>query len=65
MGTMEETAQLITATKAKVISTDFNEEKGLDVTSKIKEVGGELAFVKIDVLKSEDVQKIVQFAVNT
>ena len=43
MGTVEETAQLITATKAKVIIADFNEEKGLDVTSKIKEVGGEIA----------------------
>ena len=55
VGTVEQTALLITATKKKVNIADFNEEKGLDVISQIKEGGGEVTFVKINVSKSEDV----------
>ncbi|WP_227551722.1 SDR family NAD(P)-dependent oxidoreductase [Metabacillus sediminilitoris] len=44
---------------------DFNEEKGRAVTDAINENGGEAAFVKVDISKSEEVQNMVRFTVDT
>ncbi|MDO6389548.1 SDR family oxidoreductase [Pontibacter sp. BT731] len=59
------TAELFAREGAKVVIADFNEEKGQEQTDKIKAAGGECAFVKTDVSKSDDVQKMVKFTVET
>lgn len=65
MGMGEATAKLFAEAKAKVVIADFNEEKGRQVTDEIIAAGGEAAFVKVDVSKSEEVKTMVQFAVET
>ncbi|RYY44645.1 MAG: SDR family oxidoreductase, partial [Chitinophagaceae bacterium] len=50
---------------AKVVIADFNEEKGMEQTNKIKAAGGDCSFVKTDVSNSEDVQNMIQFTVAT
>ncbi|MFJ5763600.1 SDR family NAD(P)-dependent oxidoreductase [Neobacillus sp. NPDC093182] len=65
MGMGEATAKLFAEAKAKVVIADFNEEKGRAVTDAINSSGGEAAFVKVDISKSEEVQKMVKFAVDT
>lgn len=65
MGMGEATAKLFAEAKAKVVIADFNEEKGRAVTDAINSSGGEAAFVKVDISKSEEVQKMVRFAVDT
>ncbi|KAB2330312.1 SDR family NAD(P)-dependent oxidoreductase [Bacillus mesophilum] len=65
MGMGEATAKLFAEAKAKVIIADFNEEKGRQVTEEITKAGGEAAFIKVDVSKSEEVKAMVQFAVDT
>ncbi|WP_433959382.1 SDR family NAD(P)-dependent oxidoreductase [Cytobacillus horneckiae] len=64
MGMGEATAKLFAEAKAKVVVADFNEEKGKAVTEEINAAGGEAAFVKVDISKSADVQKMVKFAVD-
>ena len=59
------TAELFAKEGAKVVIADFNEEKGLEQTNKIKAAGGECSFVKTDVSKSKDVEHMVKFAVDT
>lgn len=59
------TAELFAKEGAKVVIADFNEEKGLEQANKIKAAGGECSFVKTDVSKSEDVQNMVKFTVDT
>ncbi|MFD1861501.1 SDR family NAD(P)-dependent oxidoreductase [Planococcus chinensis] len=65
MGMGEATAKLFAEAKAKVVIADFNEEKGQAVTDEINQSGGTAAFVKVDISKSEDVQQMVKFAVDT
>ncbi|KZE40282.1 glucose dehydrogenase [Bhargavaea cecembensis] len=65
MGMGEATARLFAEAKAKVVIADFNEEKGQAVAESIKQDGGEAEFVKVDVSNSDQVQKMVQFAVDT
>ena len=65
MGMGEATAKLFAEAKAKVVIADFNEEKGRAVTDAINSSGGEAAFVKVDISKSEEVQEMVRFAVDT
>ena len=59
------TAELFAKEGAKVVIADFNEEKGMEQTNKIKAAGGECSFVKTDVSKSEDVKNMVKFTVDT
>ena len=59
------TAELFAKEGAKVVIADFNEEKGIEQTNKIKAAGGECSFVKTDVSKSEDVKNMVKFTVDT
>ena len=65
MGMGEATAELFADAKAKVVIADFNEEKGTKVTERIQQNGGEASFIKVDISKSDQVQKMVQFAVDT
>ncbi|MEH7235406.1 SDR family NAD(P)-dependent oxidoreductase [Bacillus sp. JJ1562] len=65
MGMGEATARLFAEAKAKVIIADFNEEKGRATVEDIVANGGEAAFVKVDISKSEQVQEMVKFAVDT
>ncbi|WP_340016940.1 SDR family NAD(P)-dependent oxidoreductase [Paenibacillus sp. FSL K6-1318] len=65
MGMGEATARLFAEAKAKVIVADFNEEKGQAVAEAIRAAEGESAFVKVDISKSEEVQAMVKFAVET
>jgi len=65
MGMGASTAELFASEGAKVVIADFNEEKGRQQTEKIKAAGGECSFVKTDVSKSEDVQNMVKFTVET
>ncbi|WP_187263958.1 SDR family NAD(P)-dependent oxidoreductase [Pontibacter beigongshangensis] len=59
------TAELFAREGAKVVIADFNEEKGQEQTNKIKAAGGDCSFVKTDVSKSEDVENMVKFTVDT
>lgn len=65
MGMGEATAKLFAEAKAKVVVADFNVEKGQSVVEAIKAAGGEASFVKVDVSNSEEVQKMVEFTVET
>lgn len=65
MGMGEATAHLFAEARAKVVIADFNEEKGKEVAETIKANGGEASFVKVDISDSEQVQKMIQFAVET
>lgn len=59
------TAELFAKEGAKVVIADFNEAKGREQTEKIKAAGGDCSFVKTDVSNSDDVQRMVKFAVDT
>jgi glucose 1-dehydrogenase len=63
MGMGAATAELFAKEGAMVVIADFNEEKGQEQTQKITAAGGQCAFVKTDVSKSDDVQNMVRFAV--
>ncbi|WP_156290569.1 SDR family NAD(P)-dependent oxidoreductase [Oceanobacillus salinisoli] len=65
MGMGKETAKLFAEAKAKVVIADFNEENGRAVVEEIKADGGEASFVKVDISNSNQVQAMVQFAVDT
>src|SRR3954447_18186515 len=65
MGMGEAAAKLFAEAKAKVVIADFNEEKGHAVVEEINAAGGEAAFVKVDISKSDQVQAMVKFAVDT
>lgn len=65
MGMGATTAELIAAAGGKVVIADFNEEVGRQQTQKVIDAGGTAAFVKTDVSKTEDVEAMVQFTVDT
>ena len=56
-----ETARLFAAEGAKVVIADINEEAGQSVLSSID---GTAKFIKVDVAKSEDCKRMVEFAEN-
>ena len=59
------TALLFVEEGAKVIVADWDEEKGRRVAAEISVAGGAAIFVRVDVSKPEDVQAMVQTAVET
>ncbi len=59
------TAELFAKEGAKVVIADFTVEKGREQTDKTKAAGGECSFVNTDVSKSEGVQDLVKFTVDT
>ena len=65
MGMGAATAELFAQEGAKVVIADFNVEKGLEETEKIKAAGGDASFVKADVSKEDQVEAMVKFAVDT
>jgi NAD(P)-dependent dehydrogenase (short-subunit alcohol dehydrogenase family) len=65
MGMGASTAELFAKAGGKVVIADFNEEVGRKQTQKIIDAGGTAAFVKTDVSKAQDVEAMVQFAVDT
>ncbi|HXG36055.1 MAG TPA: glucose 1-dehydrogenase [Dehalococcoidia bacterium] len=58
-------AILFAAEGAKVIAADWDEEKGRQVEQEIKESGGSAQFIKVDVSKPEDVQRMINLAEET
>lgn len=58
-------AQVCAQEGAKVVVADLNEAGGNETVSLITEGGGQAAFVRIDVSKEEDAQRLVDFAVET
>lgn len=65
MGMGEATAHLFADSGAKVVSADFNAEKGQAVANDIVANGGTAAFVSVDISDSAQVQEMVKFAVDT
>ncbi len=65
MGMGAATAELFASAKAEVVIADFNDELGRKTTQRICDQGGKAAFVYADVSKSRDVEKMVNFAVDT
>jgi len=64
-GMGEATSILFAKEGAKVIVADWVAEGGERVVKKIKDNGGEATFVKVDVSKAVDAQKMVKTAVDT
>ncbi|MDP5275877.1 glucose 1-dehydrogenase [Chengkuizengella axinellae] len=50
---------------AKVVAADINEEAVMEVVSQITESGGQAAAIKTDVTNEEDIERMVQSAVET
>lgn len=64
-GIGKETAYKFAAKGDRVVVADFNEAAGQEVVDKIKADGHEAIFVKTDVSKFEDVEALVEKAVET
>lgn len=58
-------AEAFAAEGAKVVVADIDEKSGRQTVEMIKKAGGEAAFVKTDVLKAADVERMVNYAVAT
>lgn len=58
-------AEIFAEAGAKVVVADFNEEKGETQAAKIRDHGGEAQFCKVDVANEDQVEAMVQFAVDT
>ncbi len=65
MGMGAATAELFAQNGAKVVVADFNEPLGREQVAKINAAGGTASFVYVDVSNAEDVEKMVQFTVET
>lgn len=63
MGMGEATARLFAEAGAKVVVADFNTEKGQAVADSIREAGGEATFVRVDISKAEEVERMVRATV--
>ena len=50
---------------AKVVVAEFSEESGRETVAAIEAAGGTAAFVQVDVSKADQVERMVQFAVDT
>ncbi len=61
-GIGRESALLFAREGAKVVVVDVNEEAGEDTVSRIREQGGEAVFVRADVSRAEDVQRMIRVA---
>jgi NAD(P)-dependent dehydrogenase (short-subunit alcohol dehydrogenase family) len=59
------TAMLFAAEGAKVVVSDISQDGGEETVRIIKEAGGEAVFVRADVSRSADVQRMVNTAVET
>lgn len=59
------TAQALSAAGASVVVADIDEAGGRETVSQIEQAGGKAAFVKTDVTKREDLERMVSFAEET
>ncbi|MDB5083854.1 MAG: Short-chain dehydrogenase [Bacilli bacterium] len=64
-GIGKETSLLFANEGAKVVVTDINEDNGRQVVEEIKSHAGDAAFIKQDVSKEEDWEKVVDGTLNT
>lgn len=60
-----ETATLLAQNRAKVVIADLSEENGQSIVEQITGDGGQAAFVRTDVSDQDQVEAMVQFAVDT
>lgn len=58
-------AELFAREGAKVVVAEFSEESGRETVAAIEAAGGTAAFVQVDVSKADQVERMVQFAVDT
>lgn len=58
-------AELFAAEGAKVVVAEFSEQNGRETVAAIEAAGGTAAFVAVDVSKADQVERMVQFAVDT
>ncbi|MCB1005465.1 MAG: SDR family NAD(P)-dependent oxidoreductase, partial [Acidimicrobiales bacterium] len=58
-------AELFAAEGAKVVVAEFSEQSGRETVAAIEAAGGTAAFVPVDVSKADQVEAMVQFAVDT
>jgi len=58
------TARLFSVEGAKVVVADWDEEAGAAVAAELRREGGHAIFVQADVSRSEDMQRMVQAALN-
>lgn len=59
------TAELFARYGANVVISDIQEEAGKATTESIKSAGGKASFLKVDVSSPEEMEALVNFAVNT
>jgi NAD(P)-dependent dehydrogenase (short-subunit alcohol dehydrogenase family) len=59
------TARMLAAAGASVVVADVDERGGRETAGAIEEAGGKAAFVKTDVTKREDIERMVGFAEET
>lgn len=64
-GIGEATAKKLAADGASVVIADIDESGGKRVVNEIAEAGGQAAFIPTDVSREDDVNNLVDFAVNT
>jgi NAD(P)-dependent dehydrogenase (short-subunit alcohol dehydrogenase family) len=64
-GMGREAARLFAREGARVVVSDIAEEAGEEATQEIRSDGGDAAFVRTDVSRSEDASAMVRFAVET
>lgn len=64
-GMGRETALLFAEAKANVVVADYNEETGKATAEEICAKGGKAVFVKVDISKPDEVEKMVQTAVDS
>lgn len=55
-------SELFAAEGARVVVADFSEQGGNETVELVEQAGGEAAFVRVDVAKSEQVEAMIQFA---
>ncbi|HMQ24847.1 MAG TPA: SDR family NAD(P)-dependent oxidoreductase, partial [Acidimicrobiales bacterium] len=58
-------AELFASEGAKVVVAEFSEASGRETVAAIEAAGGTAAFVAVDVSKADQVERMVQFAVDT
>lgn len=64
-GIGEATAETLARMGAKVVVADYDESRGSDVVDKIGADGGTATFFKVDVGRADEVESMVQYAVDT
>lgn len=58
-------AELFASEGAKVVVAEFSEPSGKETVAAIEAAGGTAAFVQVDVAKADQVERMIQFAVDT